>query len=146
MFDCTGYQARVHFPDLRGVRGESIYLHAPDVRITRPIRLLTPRYPVYIVPLPDNIYIVGASEIESEDESPISVRSSLELLTAVYSLHPGFAEARILETCVGIRPALPSNLPQVKTKPGLTAINGLYRHGFLLLPAMIDDAIAAISD
>lgn len=144
VFDCRGYSAKSSFPDIRGVRGELLYVHAPDVCLIHPIRLLTPRYPIYIVPLPNATYIIGASEIESEDLSSISVRSCLELLTATYSIHSGFAEARIIETVTGIRPALPSNLPQINYQAGLIAINGLYRHGFLLAPVMVDDAIALL--
>ncbi len=58
----------------------------------------------------------------------------MELLNAAYALHPGFAEARILETGAGIRPAFIDNTPRVvKTRDGL-AIAGLYRHGFLWPP------------
>lgn len=142
VFDCRGYTAKDAFPELRGVRGELLYLHAPEVRLTRPIRLLTPRYPLYIVPLKNNQYIIGASQIETEDPSSVSVRTCLELLTAAYSLHSGFAEARIIDSVVGLRPALGSNLPRIKAQPGLIAINGLYRHGFLIAPAMVDDAIS----
>ena len=141
VFDCRGYKAKDSVPDIRGVRGELLYLHAPEVKLNFPIRLLTPRYPVYIVPLPNDHYIIGASEIETEDNSPITVRSTLELLTAAYSIHTGFAEARIIKSKVGHRPALPSNLPQIKLMPGLIAINGLYRHGFLIAPAIVEEAL-----
>jgi len=142
VFDCRGHRANEMFTQLRGVRGESITLHAPDVKLNRPIRLLHPRYRIYIAPKPNSKYIIGASEIESCDDSPISVRSCLELLSAAYSVQPKFAEARIIETSTGIRPALPDNLPRIKHQTGLTAINGLYRHGFLIAPAIIDDAIS----
>ena len=118
VFDCRGYRAKDRFAHLRGVRGELLYLHAPAVKLPYPIRLLTPRYPIYIVPLSGDRYIVGASEIESEDRSPICVRSTLELLTAAYTVHTGFAEARIVDTKVGLRPALLSNLPQIQYTPG----------------------------
>lgn len=141
VFDCRGVGAGDRFDDLRPVRGELIYLHAPDVSLDHPIRLLHPRYNVYIVPRPNHVYLVGASEIESEDDSPISVRTCLELLSAAYSVHSGFAEARILETVTALRPALSNNLPRIYYEPGLVAINGLYRHGFLLAPAIIDEVM-----
>ena len=141
VFDCRGVGAGDRFDDLRPVRGELIYIHAPDVNLQHPIRLLHPRYNVYIVPRPNHGYLVGASEIESEDESPISVRTCLELLSAAYSVHSGFAEARILETVTALRPALSDNLPRIYYEPGLVAINGLYRHGFLLAPAVIDEVM-----
>ncbi|AUJ58811.1 glycine oxidase ThiO [Coxiella-like endosymbiont of Amblyomma americanum] len=146
VFDCRGIGGRDQFDDLRAVRGELIYLHAPDVHISRPVRLLHPRYRVYIVPRPNHIYLVGASEIETEDTSPISVRSCLELLSSAYSIHRGFAEARIIETVTALRPALSDNLPRIRWKNGLVAINGLYRCGFLLAPALIDEIIKKMKE
>lgn len=141
IFDCRGVGGGDQFNDLRPIRGELIYLHAPDVNLNRPIRLLHPRYRVYIVPRPHQIYLIGSSEIESEDTSPISVRTCLELLSAAYSIHRGFAEARVIETVTALRPALLDNLPRIDWQPGLIAINGLYRHGFLLAPALINKVL-----
>jgi glycine oxidase len=136
VIDCRGLGARTHFAALRSLRGELVWLHASDVRITRPVRLLHPRYGLYIVPRPDQTYLIGASEIESEDHSSISVRTMLELLTAASCVHPGFLEARIIKTITQCRPALSHHRPEIKTADGLIAINGLYRHGFLIAPAL----------
>lgn len=87
VFDCRGLGAHSTFNNLRALRGELIWLYAPDVQLQRPIRFLHPRYSLYIVPRPGNNYLVGASEIEANDYSPISVRTTLELLTAVFYLH-----------------------------------------------------------
>ncbi len=143
--DCRGLGAKKQVPGLRGVRGELIWLEAPEVNISRLVRLIHPRYRLYLVPKGiDNLYIIGATQIESENMGPITVRSTLEMLSAVYSIHPGFAEARIVETRVNCRPALQDNLPRVEREEGLLRINGLFRHGFLLAPALVEDAIAAI--
>lgn len=139
VIDCRGLNGKQYFPDLRAVRGELVWLHATEVNFCRPIRYFHPRYKIYIVPRRDNIYIVGATEIESEDYSPISVRSLLELLTTTYSIHPGFAEARLIKTVVNCRPALANNLPRIIYDEGLIAINGLYRHGYLLAPIVVDE-------
>jgi glycine oxidase len=144
--DCRGLGATNNFPQLRGVRGEVIELHATEVNLSRPIRLMHPRYSIYIVPRPNQHYIIGASSIESYDFSPISVRSTLELLSAAYSVHSGFAEARIINTRVNCRPALPDNLPKIKSEWGLLAINGLYRHGYLLAPALVKQAMALLGN
>ena len=139
VFDCRGLGARSQWPGLRAVRGEVLRLHAPGVDLRRPVRLVHPRYPLYIAPKPGNVFVVGATEIESDDMSPISVRSSLELLSAAYSVHPGFGEARILESCTQCRPTLPNNLPAIRQlSPRVLQINGLYRHGFLIAPAVLD--------
>lgn len=144
VFDCRGLGAKPDQPKLRGIRGELIELYAPDVNLNRIIRLMHPRYALYIAPRPKHRFIIGASTIESEDRSPISVQTTLELLSAAYSLHSGFAEARILETRVNCRPAFPDNLPRVDVEEGLTSINGLYRHGYLLAPCLVEKAIAGI--
>jgi glycine oxidase len=152
VIDCRGLGAKVSWGDsrssrgLRGVRGEVIRLHAPEVKLLRPTRLIHPRYPIYIAPKEDDVYVVGATEIESEDLSPMSVRSALELLSAVYTVHSGFAEARILEMATQCRPTLKDNLPEISVdrKPnqaGLMMINGLYRHGFMISPAVLDCAL-----
>lgn len=140
-FDCRGLGAQKHFSDLRGVRGELIWLHAPDVSIQRPIRYAHPRYSVYIVPRPNHVYLLGASEIETDHESPISVRTTLELLTAAYSLQPKFAEARIIKTATHCRPTLSNHLPKIKYADQFIAINGLYRHGFMISPTLVDDVM-----
>ena len=141
VFDCRGMGAKSVFTHLHGIRGELIWLHAPDVSIQRPIRFLHPRYAIYIVPRPENKYIIGASEIHSDDHSEISVKSILELLSAAYYLHPGFGEARILKTVTHCRPTLPHYLPAIRYIDGLIAINGLYRHGFLIAPALVADVM-----
>ncbi|WP_445769057.1 FAD-dependent oxidoreductase [Rheinheimera sp.] len=139
VFDCRGLGARNDWPQLRGVRGEVIRLYAPQVTLQRPTRLIHPRYPIYIAPKPDHVFVIGATEIETEDVSPASVRSTLELLSAAYTVHSGFAEARILEVSTQARPTLSDNLPALRCLGGRTMqINGLYRHGFLISPAMLD--------
>ena len=141
VFDARGLGANEQVEDLRGVRGEVLWLDAPEVNITRPTRMLHPRYKIYIVPRQNNRYVIGATEIESEDKSPMSVRSSLELLSAVYSMHSGFAEARIVKTLTNCRPTLRDNLPRIEQGKRMTRINGLYRHGYLLAPAIVEQAL-----
>jgi glycine oxidase len=145
VFDCRGLGAREQWPQLRGVRGEVARLHAPEVSLSRPTRLIHPRFPVYIAPKPDHVFVIGATEIESDDLSPPSVRSTLELLSAAYSVHSGFAEARILEIATQCRPTLPDNLPAIRQLgPRVLQINGLYRHGFMISPALLDVVLAMV--
>jgi glycine oxidase len=128
-------------PDVRGVRGEIFWLHAPGVSLQRPVRLLHPRHRVYIVPREGCQMVVGASEIESEDRSPISLRSTVELLAAAHSIIPELAEARVIHSETNLRPALPDNLPRVEQTPGLVRINGLFRHGWLIAPALVEQVL-----
>ncbi|VWX63539.1 putative thiamine biosynthesis oxidoreductase ThiO [Burkholderiales bacterium 8X] len=142
VIDCRGLGVRRQWEQVRGVRGEVIRVHAPDVSLARPTRLVHPRYPLYIAPKPDGLFVIGATEIESEDRSPPSVRSTLELLSAAYAVHSGFGEARILEIATQCRPTLPDNLPSLRMpRPGVLQINGLYRHGFMIAPAILDVAL-----
>lgn len=143
VFDVRGVGARPAAP-VRGVRGEVVWLHAPGLTLQRPVRLLHPRHRVYIVPRPGDVVLIGASEIESEDRSPMSLRSAVELMAAAHSVLPSLAEARILRLDTNLRPALPDNRPEVHTEPGLVRLNGLYRHGWLLAPSVVDEALARI--
>ncbi len=145
LLDCRGLGARPQWHSLRGVRGEVARIHAPDVTLQRPTRLVHPRYPIYIAPKQDHVFIIGATEIESEDLSQPSVRSALELLSAAYAVHPGFAEARIIEVASQCRPTLPDNLPAIRqTAPRQLEINGMYRHGYMIAPAMLDVALEVL--
>ena len=142
LFDCRGLGAKPSWTGIRGVRGEVIRLYAPEVTLSRPMRLIHPRYPLYIAPKEDHVFVIGATEIESEDLSNASVRSTLELLSAAYTVHSGFAEARILEISTQARPTLQDNLPAIQQLgPKTLQINGLYRHGFLISPAVVDAAL-----
>ena len=145
VLDCRGLGARPQWKELRGVRGEVVRIHAPDVTLQRPTRLVHPRYPIYIAPKQDHMFVIGATEIESDDLSPASVRSTLELLSAAYAVHPGFAEGRILELATQCRPTLPDNLPAIRQpRPGVLEVNGLYRHGFMIAPALLDVALEVL--
>jgi len=155
VIDCRGTGAKETWSSgqtpntLRGVRGEVIRLYAPEVKLLRPTRLIHPRYPIYIAPKENDIYVVGATEIESDDLSEMSVRSAMELLSAVYTVHSGFAEARILEMATQCRPTLKNNLPEIRSRKDqgladLIMINGLYRHGFMISPAVLDCALEVL--
>lgn len=142
--DCTGMSSRD--PELRGVRGEMMILETSELSLSRPVRMLHPRIPVYVVPRDDNLFMVGATMIESHDGGPISARSAMELLNAAYSLHPAFAEAKIVETGTGVRPAYPDNLPRVTINGKNVSLNGMYRHGFLLSPHFAEVAADKIME
>jgi len=141
-FDCRGLAARDALPDLRGVKGEMAVLHSTDIRLDRPVRLLHPRFPLYVVPRPDGLFMLGATQIESDDRRR-SVRSVLELLSAAYALHPAFGEAELVEIGVDARPAFPDNLPRIVRRGETIYVNGLFRHGFLLAPALARMAVEA---
>lgn len=134
--DCRGIAARDLLPGLRAVRGEMLLLHCPDLTLSRTVRLLHPRFPVYVVPRGDGHFMVGATMLETDASGPITLRSAMELMSAAFALHPAFAEAEIVETGIGLRPAWPDNVPRITQAGGRLHLNGLFRHGFLAAPAL----------
>jgi glycine oxidase len=150
VIDCRGLFAREDdaMSKLRGVKGEIVIVETDEVQLSRPVRLMHPRWPLYVIPRADNRFMLGATSIENED-SGVSVRSALELLGAAYAVHPAFAEARIVEFGAGLRPAFPDNLPRIAIsqpvgEKNTIAVNGLYRHGFLLAPALAELTLAYV--
>jgi glycine oxidase len=143
VIDCRGFSARDVEPELRGVKGEMILIETGEVELARPVRLIHPRWPLYVIPRENNLFMLGATSIESEDTG-VSVRSALELLGAAYAVHPAFAEARIVEFGSALRPAFPDNLPRIRIDDDKIAVNGLYRHGFLIAPALAELTLAFV--
>ena len=142
--DCRGFAARDLLDDLRGVKGEMLVVATRDIALTRPVRLVHPRQPLYVVPRSDGRFMIGATMIENEEKSRLTVRSVLELLSAAYALHPAFGEAEIIETGSDVRPAFPDNLPKLRRRERTLYVNGLYRHGFLLAPALARRAVEVV--
>ena len=136
--DARGVGSKPQWPAVRGVRGEVLRVECPGVTLQRPVRLMHPRYALYVAPRPDHQFVVGATELESEDNGPVTLRSTLELGSALYSLHPAFGEARVLRLSAALRPALDDHRPAVVRRGGVWHINGLYRHGYLCAPAVVD--------
>lgn len=144
VIDCRGIAARdSSCPELRGVKGEIMIVETAEITLSRPIRLVHPRWPLYIVPRAGNRFVIGASAIEADDDR-VSVRTALELLTGAYAIHPAFAEARIVDLGAALRPAFPDNLPRVTVGDNRITVNGLYRHGFLLAPAVAELTVAHV--
>lgn len=137
--DCRGLAARDHLPQLRAVRGEMLVVKTLEITLARPVRLLHPRFQCYIVPRGAGRFMIGATMVESDDAGPITGRAVMELLSAAYTLHPAFAEAKLIETGAGLRPALPDNIPRILMRGERLCVNGLYRHGFLMAPALAEE-------
>jgi glycine oxidase len=144
--DCRGLAARDALPNLRGVKGEMLVLETHEIALSRPVRLLHPRWPIYVVPRGGGRFMLGATMIESERAGHVTARSAMELLNAAYALHPAFAEAEIIEFGSDLRPAFPDNLPRIRKDGRRLYINGLFRHGFLLAPALARMAAEIVFD
>ena len=134
--DCRGMGA--DDPKIRGVKGEILIAHNPDFTLTRPVRMMHPRYPLYIIPRDDHHFMIGATQIESSEDNAVTIRSAMELMSALYALHPSFAEASIVEIKAGIRPSYPDNLPRITIENNTISCNGLFRHGYLLAPVIAE--------
>jgi glycine oxidase len=59
-------------------------------------------------------------------------------------VHPAFGEARVLELNTQCRPTLPDHRPAIRWDgAGTLSVNGLYRHGYMIAPAVTQAAVAA---
>ena len=142
--DCRGYAARDRLPDLRGVKGEMLVLFSRDIAFSRPVQLLHPRNPVYIVPRGDGRFMIGATTLENEERGRVRARALLDLIGAAFAVHPAFGEAEVVEIGCDLRPAFPDNMPAVRRDGRRLFINGLYRHGFMAAPALAARALAIV--
>lgn len=139
--DCRGLVARDRLQDLRAVRGEMLEVNAPEVTLTRPVRLIHPRFPCYIVPRGQGRYMIGATMVETARSGPVTARAVMELLSAAYTVHPGFTEAELIATGAGLRPSFPDNIPALRRDGDRIHVNGMYRHGFLMAPVIAGDLV-----
>lgn len=145
IIDARGMGAENIQKDLRGVKGEILTVRNPEFSLKRPVRLMHPRYPLYIIPRGEHLFTVGATIIESADNKSVSVRSEMELLSALYTLHPSFGDAQIIESTARIRPAYAYNMPEIRTDENIISVNGTFRHGYLFAPILagaVKDLIA----
>ena len=134
IIDCRGMAA--NDPNIRGVKGETLLVRNTEFSLSRPVRLMHPRYPLYIIPREDHVFMIGATVIESAENENVSLRSSMELMSALYALSPSFGEAEIIEIKAGIRPSYTDNLPRITINENMIGCNGLFRHGYLLASVM----------
>jgi glycine oxidase len=144
--DARGVGSKPALPALRGVRGEVLRVECKGVQLQRPVRLMHPRYMLYVAPRPDHQFVVGATELESEDTGSVTLRSMLELGSALYSLHPAFGEARVQRLSAALRPAFDNDQPACFLQDGVWHINGLYRHGYLCAPALVESLVQKMGE
>ncbi|MCW2273597.1 FAD-dependent oxidoreductase [Rhodoblastus acidophilus] len=142
--DCRGFSAKPDLSGLRGVKGEMMIVRAPDIKLTRPVRMVHPRHPVYLVPRPDGTIMVGATMYENEERARVTAESLVELVNSAFALNPAFAQAEVLETGSDVRPSFADNLPRIRREGKKLFLNGLYRHGFLLSPPLASRAARVI--
>lgn len=145
IIDARGLAAKSDLVGLRGVRGESLLLRAPGFSVQRPLRLLHDRHPIYLIPRGNDLFYLGATQLESESREAITVQSLLELLDLAVGLDARLRFASIEDTMTGLRPAFFDNTPRLQVQGSLMRINGLYRHGWLLAPVLAKAVVALLA-
>ena len=112
VLDCRGLGARTAWPQLRGVRGEVVRVHAPEVRAA-PHAPGAPALFAVHRPKENHLFVIGATEIESDDMGPASLRSTMELLSALHRAQR-LCRGAHSELNTQCRPTLPDNLPALR--------------------------------
>ena len=102
--------------------------------------------PTPLYGLPGLARELGLAALHVKDEGHRLGLGSFKALGGAYALHPAFGEAQIVEIGVDARPAFPDNLPRLTRRGRVIHVNGFYRHGFLLSPAMARLASDALLD
>ncbi|SCM72522.1 Glycine oxidase [uncultured Pleomorphomonas sp.] len=141
--DTRGLGARDRFPELRAVTAEMAQVRSHKIELNRPIRLLHNRHALYVTPRGQGIYVIGATTVD-DDRSGVSVRSAGELMTHAVSLLPAFADAEVVELRSGLMPVLMNGVPKVVVGDRIIAVNGLYRYGWMVAPAIAEDLLRVI--
>lgn len=139
VIDCRGFVPGID-QDLFAVQGEIVIVHCPQVQLQRPLRVIRPDTPFYIVPRAGGEFAIGATAIAHADETEWRVRvsSAMTLLKFATDMIPALFDARIVALHSGLRAAYPSLLPEIRSEADgrILQLNGLYRHGYLLSPVM----------
>jgi len=141
--DTRGLGARDRFPELRAATAEMAQVRSHKIELNRPIRLLHNRHALYVTPRGQGIYVIGATTVD-DDRSGVSVRSAGELMTHAVSLLPAFADAEVVELRSGLMPVLMNGVPKVVVGDRIIAVNGLYRYGWMVAPAIAEDLLRVI--
>ena len=126
---------------VRPVKGQALAVRMTDaLRLRHVVR--GPR--AYVVPKPDGRLVVGATSEERGDDTAVTAGGLYRLLDGTIRFLPGIEELDVVETWAGLRPASRDHAPILgrTALPGVLAATGLYRHGFLLLPAVADEVAA----
>jgi glycine oxidase len=116
----------------RPVRGQMLALHSPEVHLRRVLRSERG----YLVPRLAGRIVAGSTLEEVGFDKRVTAGGMRKILGAAIELAPSLANAEIVETWAGLRPATPDNLPILGPADidGLFIATGHYRNGILLAP------------
>ena len=113
-------------------KGEYLIINAKELKLEKLLK-----GPVYIIPLGEDLYKVGATYAVVPDGSPVIADAKGELLEKLKSmLHCDF---EVVDHTVGVRPTTKDRRPLIgrfSKHPELAFLNGLGTHGFLMAPLL----------
>ena len=111
-------------------------------RLSRPINDTAAAY--VLSPMADAYRLTTGVEL-NQHAAPVSTAAQAQLAQAVLAAREAVDLGQPMPTppWLGSRPTLPDNLPRIDCpEAGVMRINGLYRHGYLIAPAVVDAALA----
>jgi glycine oxidase len=116
----------------RPVRGQMLALHSAEVNLRRVLRSERG----YLVPRLSGRIVAGSTLENVGFDKRVTAGGMRKILDAAIELVPDLANAEIVETWAGLRPATPDNLPILGPTDveGLFIATGHYRNGILLAP------------
>lgn len=133
---CEGIQAlhNPFFPNekLVGNKGEFLIIKAPELKLD-----VFLKGPMYIIPLGDDTYKVGATFIRGDLSVKKTAYSEKEIrrhLKAMIS-----CDFEVIGSATGIRPTTPDRAPVIgnhQEHPRITFFNGLGSRGFMMAPLL----------
>ncbi|GAA3304505.1 glycine oxidase ThiO [Glutamicibacter nicotianae] len=121
---------------VRPVYGDILRIQGPagPPLITRTIRGIVHREPVYLVPRKDGSLVLGAS-VREDRQPAVNIGAMHLLLDNARKLIPGISDCTLNEATARARPATPDDRPLLgRIDPGLVLSTGYSRHGVLLAP------------
>jgi glycine oxidase len=114
------------------VRGQMLALHSPELNLLRVLRSERG----YLVPRLAGRIVAGSTLENVGFDKHVTAGGMRKILDAAIELVPNLADAEIVETWAGLRPATPDNLPILGQADveSLFIATGHYRNGILLAP------------
>lgn len=128
--DENGWLSR--YAPTRPVRGQMLALQSQKVHLRRVLRSERG----YLVPRLGGRIVAGSTLENVGFDKRVTAGGIHKILDAAIELVPDLANAEIVETWAGLRPATPDNLPILGSTDveGLFIATGHYRNGILLAP------------
>ncbi|GAA3557072.1 FAD-binding oxidoreductase [Snuella lapsa] len=115
---------------LMATKGELLVIHAPDLKIDYVLKSS-----VFLIPLGDDMYIVGATYEWSDKTNTVTNKAKEELLSKLENVIN--CSYKVVDQVAGIRPTVIDRRPLVGVHPkhkNLFVLNGLGTRGVMIAP------------